>query len=215
MKTIFSSPLMEGQKFGLLTAVKSMGRNKHRAPIWEFLCDCGKSKIIIAYNVRSGITRGCGCLRGLHGKGGPDPNPARAAARASGKSQYNTGKPCHVGHYANRWTCSSMCIECERAKPHWKNRMARAYGLPDYNTFIKMKAGQGGRCAICASELQDSKNTHIDHCHKTNKVRGVLCRKCNHGLGFFSDNPAALRAAANYIDRSIGKSNIMDVPLCA
>lgn len=40
-----------------------------------------------------------------------------------------------------------------------------------------------------------------DHCHATGAVRDWLCRSCNAGLGLFRDNPAAMRAAADYIER--------------
>lgn len=59
---------------------------------------------------------------------------------------------------------------------------------------------QLGRCAICAEELIAGKHTHTDHCHRTGKVRGMLCATCNVGLGHFKDDPARLRAAAHYLE---------------
>lgn len=50
-------------------------------------------------------------------------------------------------------------------------------------------------CALCGKEARD-----IDHCHVTGKVRGKLCSACNRGLGIFGDNPARLRAAAEYLE---------------
>ena len=50
-------------------------------------------------------------------------------------------------------------------------------------------------CMICGS-------THrlcIDHCHTTNKVRGILCSRCNAGLGMFRDDPVKLKAAIKYL----------------
>jgi hypothetical protein len=52
--------------------------------------------------------------------------------------------------------------------------------------------------AICG----DSKHLGIDHDHGTGKVRGLLCRDCNQGIGRFHDNPAILRKAADYIEQS-------------
>lgn len=59
----------------------------------------------------------------------------------------------------------------------------------------KLRDGQNNVCAICALE----KFLCVDHCHKTSKVRGLLCHDCNKGLGNFSDNPALLDKAASYL----------------
>lgn len=44
---------------------------------------------------------------------------------------------------------------------------------------------------------------HIDHCHVSNKIRGVLCFNCNHGLGNFKDNKDLLSNAIDYLDKSL------------
>jgi len=60
---------------------------------------------------------------------------------------------------------------------------------------------QNGKCAICGKKLpaEWGHGVHIDHCHKTKKVRGLLCPKCNIGLGQFGDNSEHLLTAASYI----------------
>lgn len=69
----------------------------------------------------------------------------------------------------------------------------------------KLKYGTTGaelqqkQCAICNDPLKREK--HLDHCHATGKVRAWLCRCCNLGLGRFKDNPARLRAAADYLEK--------------
>lgn len=66
---------------------------------------------------------------------------------------------------------------------------------------------QKGLCAICE---QPEKGTNgrwgkktlqlaVDHNHETSKVRGLLCRRCNQGLGKFEDNPELLEKAASYL----------------
>lgn len=62
-------------------------------------------------------------------------------------------------------------------------------------------------CAISGRPLSIlSKGTdeelHVDHCHQTGKIRGLLYGRFNIGLGCFEDNPELLRAAANYIERT-------------
>jgi DNA-directed RNA polymerase subunit RPC12/RpoP len=53
-------------------------------------------------------------------------------------------------------------------------------------------------CMICGVEVE-GRNKHLDHDHKTNKLRGVLCENCNRGLGCFKDDPNLLRMASNYL----------------
>lgn len=58
-----------------------------------------------------------------------------------------------------------------------------------------MRKEQADRCLICKEEVP----LFIDHCHRTGKVRGLLCQSCNSGLGMFKENVANLAIAANYI----------------
>ncbi len=60
---------------------------------------------------------------------------------------------------------------------------------------------QEGLCAICHTPLSslNRKAIHIDHCHATGKVRGVLCNQCNWGLGHFRDSVLYLDAAKQYL----------------
>lgn len=66
------------------------------------------------------------------------------------------------------------------------------------------KRTQGGKCAICGSP---SDNLFIDHCHRTGRVRALLCLRCNSGLGFFDDDPDRLEAASRYIREMKSSSN--------
>ena len=75
------------------------------------------------------------------------------------------------------------------------------YGI-DEAEWNRMFEAQGGRCAICGSE--DPKGNHgvfhVDHCHTTGKVRGLLCDTCNRGLGMFYDNTNTLKNAIEYLE---------------
>jgi hypothetical protein len=57
-------------------------------------------------------------------------------------------------------------------------------------------------CSICDGSLRnkDVRHIHVDHCHTTNKVRGILCSYCNHGLGNFRDNINYLNKAVEYLN---------------
>ncbi len=55
-------------------------------------------------------------------------------------------------------------------------------------------------CEICGKEFDRSiKEPHVDHCHETNEVRGIVCRNCNQMLGGARDNIETLRKAIDYL----------------
>lgn len=70
--------------------------------------------------------------------------------------------------------------------------------------FEEMLAIQGGMCAICGhSDMSDRKFFPVvDHCHKTGRIRGLLCANCNHGLGKFKDDSGRLWSAVSYLHRN-------------
>lgn len=70
----------------------------------------------------------------------------------------------------------------------------RKYGITQAEIEALMTM-QGGRCALCRVSDADS----VDHCHVTGRIRSMLCRACNAGLGMFGDDPKLLRAAAAYL----------------
>lgn len=65
--------------------------------------------------------------------------------------------------------------------------------------FDELLVGQAGRCALCRSAMMDP---CIDHCHETKRVRGLLCRRCNLGLGHFQDDPVRIAAALYYLQEN-------------
>ena len=108
---------------------------------------------------------------------------------------------------------ASYCKECYRAysrqwcrenpeKAAAKGRkvvLKRAYGItPD--EYDRMYEAQGGVCAICGGRAGGRGRLHVDHDHRTKNVRALLCSRCNPGVGMFVDDPALLRAAADYLE---------------
>ena len=81
----------------------------------------------------------------------------------------------------------------------------RDYGMSN-DDYASMHDSQLGLCLICGKESNDlstdqsSRLLCVDHCHKTGKVRGLLCTKCNAGLGQFNDDPELLINAAGYLN---------------
>lgn len=68
----------------------------------------------------------------------------------------------------------------------------------NFKTYVDLFLNQSGRCAICR-EKPEGRNLFVDHCHTTDKVRGLLCQTCNAGLGMFKDNLAYLARASVYL----------------
>jgi predicted nucleic acid-binding Zn ribbon protein len=66
--------------------------------------------------------------------------------------------------------------------------------------FEARLVSQDGKCAICRTDTWTGKGPHVDHSHETGVVRGILCHKCNLGLGKFNDDPDLLRAAISYLE---------------
>ena len=84
------------------------------------------------------------------------------------------------------------------------NRKSK-YGITP-EEFQFLWESQSQKCAICGVSLVDNfcgnkvvNKAVIDHCHTSKKVRGLLCRLCNQGLGLFKDDIKSLLAAAEYI----------------
>ena len=103
--------------------------------------------------------------------------------------------------------CSAECKN--RSPKHREKHLRRKYGITsaDYDAML---AAQGGRCALCDAtpETQRAKYKtffHVDHCHDTGRVRGLLCGEHNLMLGRWGDDPAQLRRAADYLEaKTIG-----------
>lgn len=74
--------------------------------------------------------------------------------------------------------------------------LKRKFGLSP-QAYFDMLTRQDGRCAICKDLMDD---VCVDHCHKTSAVRGLLCRKCNVGIGMLGDDADRLMAAIRYLN---------------
>lgn len=88
----------------------------------------------------------------------------------------------------------------QQGKPSRKKTNYNRYGITMkwYDDAFKI---QDGRCAICYGVSDNKKSALcIDHCHTTNKVRGLLCNKCNLGLGHFKDNLDIMKSALLYLE---------------
>jgi len=76
----------------------------------------------------------------------------------------------------------------------------RTYGVTP-EQFQQMKDAQDNACEICKLPFVPEKTPHVDHCHTTNRVRGLLCNHCNRGLGGFRDSINIMQSAQEYIKK--------------
>ncbi|WP_457457244.1 endonuclease VII domain-containing protein [Streptomyces sp. TE5632] len=103
----------------------------------------------------------------------------------------------HSEWHRNAGASDGLLTSCKacRADKGRAGRLKRKYGITEAERD-ELIASQGGACCICLS----APAAHVDHCHKTGRVRGVLCFSCNAALGQFKDRPDAIRRAAAYVE---------------
>lgn len=89
----------------------------------------------------------------------------------------------------------------ERRRHSRKYDVERLYGVP-FDQILGIQKRQDNLCKICKEpvDVEGKRSGGVDHCHATNRIRGILCIKCNAGIGQFRDRPDLLRAAATYLE---------------
>ena len=107
----------------------------------------------------------------------------------------------------------SICKQCrsERSRFRYSNgdtysvRLKKLYGL-SVKEYDELYAEAEGKCQCCGiKEKELNKRLAVDHCHSSGKVRGLLCGKCNRGLGLFYDNQELLQQAIQYLKNSLAR----------
>ena len=111
-----------------------------------------------------------------------DPKGRRTNARC---------KKCHKNNCSKRWHSKTQ-IEKQASRVH------SMYGITPEQYFALYDL-QKGKCAICLTEPTTKRGLHVDHCHTTKQVRGLLCHGCNVALGSFGDNVSLLEKAILYL----------------
>lgn len=157
-----------------------------------FRCDCGKEAEFFCHQVKIGKNKSCGydCPM-AHNVPFDGKKKCFSCGKIKPLSEFHKHKTFKAGY-------SSQCKECKAVET-----MERLYGvtLDEYNRLLEE---QEGGCAICGrtpSENGDRyKRLAVDHCHLTNKVRGLLCDCCNRAIGLLGDDAHLLRKAATYLD---------------
>ena len=115
----------------------------------------------------------------------------------------------------NRDRCVRSCAAWKKNNPEKKRASSRKtwlksnYGITP-ECFDRLMREQNGMCAICNAVFdQGSKidNAHVDHCHSSGKIRGLLCRTCNTGIGMLREDVGIFMRAVSYLRR-----NEIDLP---
>lgn len=110
---------------------------------------------------------------------------------------------------------SAYCKICStQYKIEWKAKNPDKTKLINKKTTLKSRYGmsleefeerllsQNSSCAICSKDISEFNEAFVDHNHKTGKVRKLLCRHCNTGLGHFQDNKEVLLLAIKYLEEN-------------
>jgi len=116
-------------------------------------------------------------------------------------------KPCHLEYgrerYANpeafqRRKMKSDIYKERRKKSSRKWYLKSNYGITE-EKYLELLNYENGKCWICKNSYDYF--LHVDHDHTTGKIRGLLCGKCNRGIGLFDDNKNIVRSAADYLEK--------------
>lgn len=136
--------------------------------------------IVVNYRAAYRLAKGKERNAAVRAKRVADPEGVRAAARAQ-----------RAANPESVW----------RANRNQHLKTNHGITLSDYDAMLER---QGGGCAICGDTPPPGRSFHVDHNHETDRLRELLCERCNPGLGSFRDDPELLRAAADYLDRHMG-----------
>lgn len=140
-------------------------------------------------------------------------NKSREAFNKAKKNKDGLNTWCRActNEYSREWARKNKKRHQENYNRWRKNNLEhandldrlRSYGLPKgrYKQILKI---QKGCCAICKTNSPAPKKTFcVDHCHKTGKVRGLLCHRCNTMIGHAKDNIQTLKNAIDFLVRDI------------
>lgn len=122
--------------------------------------------------------------------------------RNTANKKYRKENPDKVQEHNEKWKDKrkeyySLPKNQEKLRRHHLKKMYNIT-LEDYDALFQL---QGGVCAICGKPETSSKasNLAVDHNHTNGSIRGLLCNKCNRGLGYFEDDATILSKAIEYL----------------
>ena len=108
-------------------------------------------------------------------------------------AQYQKDHPEDTRKNQKRWY--------ENNKDHSRRyQIQHLYGL-SYEDWFKMWESQDGKCAICGRPFTEPSDACVDHNHETGETRGLLCTRCNLGLGYMEDSEFEIKATEYLLRR--------------
>lgn len=119
---------------------------------------------------------------------------------------YNKNNPNTTKAKANAWTRDWQKKNPEKTAKNQRVQDLKKYGITP-GEYTELFTKQNGVCLICGSppvgKGKINNRLSVDHCHKTGKIRGLLCEPCNLLLGLAKDRAELLYKAAEYIENSL------------
>jgi hypothetical protein len=106
---------------------------------------------------------------------------AKKEYRQAASKLYRELNPDKVKKQKEQWRKSNSAAVADKKR---NQGLMSKYGLTS-EQYDEMSKAQGGRCAICNRPPTPTRRLAVDHCHKTGKIRALLCHVCNNHLGIF------------------------------
>lgn len=108
---------------------------------------------------------------------------------------------CRKSHWENIGRFTQAVVPMEVKRKRHRAQVIKSYGLTEeeFNTVLQK---QEGKCAICKTSDWGRPSPSIDHDHETNKVRGLLCNRCNRVLGLIGDSIPILKEMIKYLEEN-------------
>lgn len=144
------------------------------------------------YAKKAATTRDVPCIK--CGGDGPFMRGMKRVCKACESAARKLAYAANTGGFADRARAASREMP-QRARKDNSLRYHYGITIDDFDALLK---SQNGLCAICECRLT---SPHVDHCHKSGQVRGLLCSPCNKGLGHFKDDPLVIRRALAYLTK--------------
>lgn len=184
---------IEGQKFGRLTILQDVKDLTNRSDAEQkrnrFVlcrCDCGTQTSVRIDRLRSGKTRSCGCLH----------KELRWAQSWKSVTGDESAQQAILEQSTKLKAQAQEVVGPGEPEPK-RHDAEKRHDLPP-GTYDALLLAQQGVCGICG-DPPGNKALQVDHEHSTGQVRGLLCGRCNTGLGFFRDNIMHLARAMKYL----------------